>query len=430
MSESPIMKAIEGINSAFEEFKTTNDQRLEAESKGNEAKARELAEKMDRIESDIAKYEKAKKEAERKEAILQERLEIVESMNDRPKGTIEDKIRNEHKDAFISWMRSGGTDRESEQKMKDLRVKAREFKDVVIGTASDGGHAVPEEISRAVDALLLKQSDILNKVKTVQVGTSDYKELISIHGGNSGWVGETGTRSATGTPDLRQVAPTWGELYAYPQASDWSLEDVFFNVENWLVNDIADGMRKNLDLAIWSGNGSNKPTGIINTAPAATADHTSPLRDPAAVQYVPTDTNSPQSMSADDIIDLVYSLNRAYRPGASFGCNTVTQGALRKLKDTTGQYLWQPSLQAGQPDRLLGYEVFTLEDMADPTTADGFYIGFGDWARAYTLAYRRELAITRDNVTNPGYTKFYVRRRYGGIVANNDALKLLKLADT
>ena len=78
----------------------------------------------------------------------------------------------------------------------------------------------------------------------------------------------------------------------------------------------------------------------------------------------------------------------------------------------------------------MGYDVFTFEDMAEPTTADGFYLGFGDWRRAYTLAYRRELATTVENVTNPGYVKFYVRRGYGGIVANNDCLKFLKLADT
>ena len=79
----------------------------------------------------------------------------------------------------------------------------------------------------------------------------------------------------------------------------------------------------------------------------------------------------------------------------------------------------------------MGFPVFTFEDMADATTADGFYLGFGDWRRAYTLTYRRELAVTVDNnITTPGFVLFYIRRRYGGIVANNDALKLLKLADT
>ncbi len=80
---------------------------------------------------------------------------------------------------------------------------------------------------------------------------------------------------------------------------------------------------------------------------------------------------------------------------------------------------------------LAGYPVFTYEDMADATTGDGHFIGFGDWYKAYTLCYRKELAISADHgITAPGFSKFYIRRRFGGIVVNNDALKLLKLADT
>ena len=427
---NPILDAVESINSAFDEFKKTNDERLDAEAKGNEARAKELGEKLDRIEADIASDEKKKRELERLDAITMERIEILEAANDRPKGTIQEKLKSEHKDAFMSWFRSGGKCRESESKMRDVELRAKDVKDVTIGVAIAGGFALPEEIAQSVDKLLLKQSDILNEVRSAQVGTSDYKELLTIHGGNSSWVGETATRSATGTPELREITPTWGELYAYPQISEWSAQDLFFNVEGWLVEDIADGMGKALDLSIWSGNGTNKPTGLINSVPTAVSDTASPDRADAVFQFIPTDSASPQAFGVDDVIDLVYGLNRAYRNGAKFGCNSVTQGALRKLKSSNGDYYWQPALQAGQPASLLGYDVFTYEDMADPTTADGFYLGFGDWRRAYTLVHRNNLAITSEGITKPGYIRFYVRRRYAGIVANNDALKFLKLADS
>ena len=426
---NPILGAIDQINSAFEEFKTTNDKRLEAEKKGQEAHARELSEKLDRIEADIADGEKKKREAERQKEIMEERVEILESLNDRPKMSVQDKIKNEHKDAFIDWFRSGGKNSEADSRLRSVIDKSREYKDVTIGTAASGGYALPEEISRAVDMLMLKRSDILNEVSFRQVGTSDYKELISINDSSAGWVGETGTRSATNTPTLREVVPTWGELYAYPQISEWSAQDLFFNVEDWLVENISEKMGKALDLAIWSGNASNKPTGMINSAPVSTADG-SPQKAAAAFQYLPTDSSSPQAMGADDVIDLVYALNRGYRPNAKFGCNSVTQGALRKLKSTNGDYYWQPSLQQGQPASLLGYSVFTYEDMADYSTADGIYLGFGDWRNAYTLVYRRDLAVTAEGITNPGYIRFYVRRRYDGIVHNNDCLKFLKLAAT
>jgi len=423
-----IFEAIEGIGKSFEAFKDINDKRLDEERKGNEARAKELAAALEKVSEELTDNSKKKEMLEKRIAAQSDRLEMLEAMNDRPKGTIQDKIRSEHKEVFMSWLRSGGKDSESERKIRELSQKAREHKDVVIGTPASGGYAVPEEISSQVDALLLRQSDVLNRINMVQVGSSDYKELISIHGGTSGWVGETGSRSATGTPDLRERAPTWGELYAYPQISEWALQDLFFNVEAWLVNDVADGMRKNLELSVWSGNASTKPTGMINGAPVATADHASPLRNASVYQYVPVVDGSPVAFGPDSVINLTYALNRAYRPNASFGCNTQTQGAMRKFKNKDGDYLWQPSLQVGQPDRLLGYDVFTFEDMADSTTGNGIALGFGDWRRAYTLAYRRELAVTAEGVTNPGYIRFYIRRRYGGIVTNNDCLKFIKIA--
>jgi HK97 family phage major capsid protein len=133
-------------------------------------------------------------------------------------------------------------------------------------------------------------------------------------------------------------------------------------------------------------------------------------------------------IAGDDIIDLVYALNPGHRGQAKFACNTTTQGHLRKLKDSNGQYLWQPSLQAGQPDMLIGYEMFTFENMGDPTTADALPIAFGDWSKSYTLATRQELSILVDPYANKGYTAFFVDRRYGGIVTNNSTLKFLKVA--
>lgn len=431
MSGNPIVEAVEKVNEAFDEYKKVNDERLDAESKGNDAKARELGEKLERIEVDIAASEKAKKDAERKQALIDERIDILEAANDRPTKSVEENVKNEYKEHFLTFMRSGMTDQDARQGMKNAEVKSREMKAVNIGTAADGGHAVPEELSRSIDKLMLRQSDILQNVKMVQVGSSDYKELLTINRTTATWVDETTTRTENTAPELRQITPTWGELYSYLFATQWSLEDMFFNVEEWLVDNVSEQMAKSLDLSIWSGNGSSKPTGLTNGAPTAVADHASPMRAAAILQYVPTDSASPQAVGGDDVFDLVYSLGRSYRPNAKFGANQNTQAALRKLKDSTGQYLWEPSMQVGQPARLVGYELFTYEDMADPTTGDGLYLGFGDWRKAYTLPYRTQLAITIDNnITAPGYVKFYVRRRYGGIVANNDALKLLKLADT
>jgi HK97 family phage major capsid protein len=427
-----IITAIEGINSAFDEFRKTNDERLEAESAGNKARAAELGEKLDRIDNEITELTKKKREQERLMEAQKERIEILEALNDKPRATVEEKVKGEYSETFMTALRSGFQDREAIQKMRELQKKAKEMKatTVSIGTTTDGGYAVPEEISRNIEALMLKQSDIINEVDFMTVGTSDFKKLVSIHGTNSAWVAEDGTRSATNIANLREVTPTWGELYSYCAAYEWALQDIFFDVQAWLERDSAEGMAKNVDLAVWSGNGTNKPTGLTNSAPTAVADYNSPLRAKAVFEYVPADDASPVTgLAADDVIDLVYKLNRAYRPNAKFGCNTATQGQLRRLKSSQGEYYWQPSFQSGQPDRLMGYPVFTFEDMGNVGTANALSIGFGDWRKAYCLTARQGLAITVDNnITSPGTVKFYIRRRWGGIPVNNDALKFLKHA--
>ena len=429
-----IMDAIEGIGKSFEEFKKVNDQILDEERKGNEARARELQATLDKIGDELSQHQKNREILEKRLAAQQDRIEIVEALNDRPRATVQDRIRSEHKDLCLQWIRSKGQDYEALAKYKELVSKAREVKDVTIGTDASGGFALPEEISRTVDKLILNFSGIAANVKNVQVGTSDYKELVSVNNASYAWSTETGTRSATTSPELRNRAPTWGELYAYPSASNWSLEDLFFNVENWLVDNISEGFAVGLSTAIYNGNGSGTLTGMVNTAPVTTNDYASPERNHAALEYMPLTSPAspyiPTGVTADSLIDLVYLLRAGYRAGAKFAMNSSTQGHCRRLKDTNGQYLWQPSFQMGQPDMLLGYPVFTWEDLGSSVAANTYPVMFGNFAKAYTLAARSGMAIVRDNITTPGYTAFYVSRRYGGCVTNNNAVKVLKVSIT
>lgn len=426
-----IMQAIEAVGKSFADLKETNERMLAEERAGNQARAKELKDSLDKISDELGNNVKTKEILEKRLATMQDRLEIVEALNDRPRATIQDKIRSEHKDLFFRWLRSRGTDQSAEHQYQELVKKSREVKDVSLTDAA-GGFAVPEEISRAIDNLVLKLSAISANVKNVQVGTSDYKELISVNDTTYTWAAEADSRSATAEPTLRSRAPTWGELYAYMQASNWSLEDIFFNVENWLVENAAEGFAVGLATAIYNGNGSGKPTGMFNGAPVTTDDYASPERAHGVLEYIPiTSPSSPYTSSGvtpKTIVDLVYSIRAPYRSGAKFAMNSVTQGHVRKMTDTNGQFLWQPSMQLGQPDRLLGYELFTWEDLGSPTGAGTYPIVFGDFRRTYTLATRSGMSIIRDNVTAPGFTKFYIARRYGGCVTNNNAAKVVKSA--
>jgi HK97 family phage major capsid protein len=151
---------------------------LDEERKGNDARALELKVALDKISEDLTRNVQRKEVEEKRLSTMAERLEILEALNDRPRATVQDKIRSEHKDLFLRWIRSKGEDQQAVSEYKSLVAKAREVKDVSLTDAA-GGFAVPEEISRAVDNLVLNQSFIVQNVTNVQAGTSDYKELIS-----------------------------------------------------------------------------------------------------------------------------------------------------------------------------------------------------------------------------------------------------------
>ncbi len=421
-----IKEAIDRQATAWEEFKKTNEAKLEAVKNGNESKAKELDDKLGRIEKDVATFGEVKKKLEMEHQFHSERIEELEARASSPGKTGPAKRQDEYKGVFVDWMRQRGSSPLHEQKLQDLAKKMVEAKDVTIGTSAAGGFAVPEEIAREIGRLELLFSPVRRLVKVVQAGTSDYKELVSKRGATSGWVGETGTRTATATPQLRERAPTHGELYAYPQASEWSLDDIFFDVEAWLAEEVAEKFAVEESIAVISGNGTSKPTGMLNTSPVTTADFASPERNASAYQSVTTDlTPGGTDILTDNLFDLVYTLNSAYRSRAVWAFNSLTAAVIRKKKDTTNQYLWQPGLQMGQPERLLGYPVEIWENLAN-IGANAFPVLFGDFRRGYVLVDRTGLRITRDNVTNVGFIRFYVRRREGGIVLDNHAVKVLQ----
>lgn len=431
ISFQEVARVVNSIGEGFDAFKKVNEQRLEEERKENEGRAKELAASLDKISAQLSDDSKKKAELDKKYALMQERIELIEAMNDRPKATLKDRIETEHKEIFLDWIRGRGNDSHAEQRYRDLQAKAREVKDVSLTNAA-GGFAVPKIISDVIGRMVLAQSEIVANVRNVQATTSDYQELVSVNVATYTWAAEADSRAATVTPVLRNRKPTSGELYAYATTSNFALQDMAFSVEAWIAEAVAEGFSVGLSSALWNGNGSSKPTGLINGAPVSTADWASPLRSQEVIQYKAiTAHGSPFAASGfngDDLINLAYSLNPRYRTNARFAANTATQGYIRRLKTTNGDYVWQPSLQLGQPDRVIGFPMFTWEDCGTATTGNALPVIFGDFNQGYLMVTRPDMGIVRDQVTAPGFTKFYIAQRFGGIIKNNDALKALKIA--
>jgi HK97 family phage major capsid protein len=366
---------------------------------------------------------------------LQDRIERVEAYADRPTsgtghGTGESVEQKQYRGEFIAWLRKPH-DVVAKQRIAEA-IGDLQQKDVTIGTSAAGGYALPKQISSQIEDRVRQLNPIRQLARVDTTSSNDYRALVSMGDGSAGWVAETATRSATLTPTLRERVPTMGELYAYPQASNWALEDLAFNVQDWIVRDVSAEFGSNEATAFLTGNGSARPTGILNTTPVTTSDAASPMRAAGAIQYVGLQSfASPATINYDSLVNLVHTVQERYlaeADGVAFVMHRLTLSALQRLKaSTAGTFLWG-DMANGTPNTLLGYPVYTCDAMSQPGT-DNFIVLFGNWKRGYLIADRAGMQITVDPYTNPGYTRFYVRKRVGGCILNNDAIKALRQSD-
>jgi HK97 family phage major capsid protein len=243
---------------------------LKRNAKGRKMSS-EIIKSIDRFGAEVVSMREA--HTQRLDA-LQERLEEVEGKSERPRGAKSSGSAEEkhHREPFNKWLRNPLS--ESTKAALAQAESDYEKKDVSIGTGSAGGYALPKEISREIEARVRQLNPFRGLVSVRQASSSDFHVLVSMGDGAAGWVSETGTRSATNSPTLRDVAPTHGETYALPTATEWSLQDVFSTSE-WLTTEAGDEFSSLEATSIVSGNGSTRPTGLLNTAPTAADDDAS-----------------------------------------------------------------------------------------------------------------------------------------------------------
>lgn len=258
----------------------------------------------------------------------------------------------------------------------------------------------------------------------VQVEASSFEVLVDRGEVGSGWITEASDIDETGTAVIERVSIPLHELNAMPKASQRLLDDSAFDIEGWLAGRIAERFARAEAEAFVAGNGSGKPTGFLNYTKVALAAWTW-----GQIAYVPTGAAADFSTTkpADAIVDLVYSLGAQYRANASFVMNSKTAGAVRKMRDNDGRFLWSDGLAAGEPARLMGYPVLIAENMPD-IAANAFAMAFGDFRAGYTIAERPDLRVLRDPFSAKPHVLFYATKRVGGDVSDFAAIRLLKFA--
>lgn len=290
------------------------------------------------------------------------------------------------------------------------------------GLAAEGGYLAPVEWDRTIVDRLRLISPMRQICGQISISGAGFSKLFNLIGTNSGWVGEAAARPNTNTPTFGALNYTPMELYANPNATQQMLDDAEIDLESWLAGEVDTEFSRAENLAFVSGNAATQPKGLMTyvTGGANAAEH--PY---GAITLTPTGLAA--AISADSIINLVYALPQAFQAAARFGMNRNTLGMLRVLKDTTNNYLWQPSYVAGQPSTLAGYPVTEIPDMPN-IAANAVPILFGDFSRTYLIVDRFGTRVLRDPFTNKPYVSFYTTKRVGGGLLNPETMKGLRCA--
>lgn len=277
------------------------------------------------------------------------------------------------------------------------------------GTDSEGGYLVPDEFERTLVESLQEENIFRKLAHVISTSSGDRKIPVVASKGSASWVDEEGTITES-DDSFGQVSIGAYKLGTLIKVSNELLNDSVFNLESYISKEFGRRIGSKEEDAFFNGNGVGKPTGIFNATGGADTGVTAA---------------SATAITADEIIDLFYSLNAPYRKNAVWIMNDATVKAVRKLKDNNGNYLWQPSLTAGTPDTLLGRPVYTSSYV--PTIAAGKKtIAFGDFGY-YWIADRqgRNFKKLSELYAATDQTGFVATQRVDGKLILSEAIKVL-----
>lgn len=389
------------LQKGFEAFKAEHTEQLAEIKTGFADVVR--AEKVDRINADVSKMQKALDDAIAKVAALQVG----------GGGAAVSPDAAAHSKAFGQFFRKG-----VEGNLHELEVKAG----LTTQSDPDGGYVVPEQMETAIDRVLGTVSAVRGLARVIDISGSTYKKLVTTSGAASGWVDEGEARPETATPTLSALEFPTKELYATPGATQRTLDDAVVDIEAWLAEEVSIEFAEQEGSAFINGDGVSQPRGILGYDTVTNASWSW-----GKVGFVVTGAAADFAASdpLDAVIALTHSLKQGYRNNASFLMADAVQESVRKFKDGQGNYLWQPPAQLGQPATLLGKAVATDDNMPG-VGANAFPIAFADWQRAYLIVDRMGIRILRDPYTNKPNVMFYVTKRVGGGIGHFEAIKLLK----
>lgn len=318
-----------------------------------------------------------------------------------------------YKSAHDHWLREGKEN-----------LTADEVKTLSVGSDPDGGYFVTPDTSGRIVKKVYETSPI-RQIASVQVISTDKLEGIEDLGeAGAGYAGEQTQGSDTTTPQIGKWSIPVYWIDTEPKTTQQLLDDASVDVEAWLGDKVGDKFARfeNSEYV----NGASKIRGF--------ASYTTALDSGSGVTWgtighvmsgASADFVAAASFPADKIFDLIGLVKEAYLGTSRFVTRRSVITKMRKLKDTTGQFLWQPSLVLGNPESFAGYPITRAEDVP-ALAADSLSLWFGDFGSAYQIVDRQGVKVLRDPYTSKPFVKFYTTKRTGGGVINFEAIKAMK----
>ena len=356
----------------------------------------------ERMEQELDSFGAAIDRQERAERLERElNVPTSEMLTSRPEKNAPGKqgrASDEYRDAF--W-----------RMVRDRSASYTVYNALQIGTDSEGGYLCPDEYERTLIQALEEENKLRSLCKVIRTSSGDRKiPLVASHG-TASWVDEEGVIPES-DDSFGQITLGAHKVASIIKVSDELLQDSVFDVESYIATEFARRVGDAEEAAFITGDGAGKPIGMLHETNGAATGVTAA---------------SATAITADELIDLVYSLKAPYRKRAIFLFNDQTIKAIRKLKDGNGQFLWQPGLQMGQPNTLLGYRYETSTHMP-VIGASAKPILFGDLS-SYWIADREGRSIKRLNelYATTSQVGFRVTQRLDGRLVQQEGMKCLTM---
>ena len=356
----------------------------------------------ERMEQEIDNFGAAIDRQERAERLERElNAPTIEALTSRPEKNVPGKqgrASDEYRDAF--W-----------RMVRDRNASYTVYNALQIGTDSEGGYLCPDEYERTLIQALEEENKLRSLCKVIRTASGERKiPLVASHG-TASWVDEEGVIPES-DDSFGQITLGAHKVASIIKVSDELLQDSVFDVESYIATEFARRVGDAEEAAFITGDGAGKPIGMLHDTNGATTGVTAA---------------SATAITADELIDLVYSLKAPYRKNAVWILNDATVKAIRKLKNGAGDYLWQPAIKDGEVPTILGRPYFTSQ-YAPTIASEAKVIAFGDFSY-YWIGDRQGISFKRLNelYAGNGQVGFLASKRLDGKLVLPEAIKVLQM---